>query len=67
MQNTEQVIVNWYLVSFVDILGQRQLLRGLRKLPDNTDQDEKEAFIKILMTKMVYERFFLYHESQNME
>ena len=48
MNNSDKKSVDWYLVAFVDVLGQRQLLRDLRKLPGETDQGEKDIFFQIL-------------------
>jgi len=39
MKNNEKVNVNWYLVTFVDVLGQRNLLRNLKGLPSNSRKD----------------------------
>ncbi len=48
MNNSDKKSVNWYLAAFVDVLGQREILRDLRKLPGETDQGEKDRFFQIL-------------------
>lgn len=37
-----------YVVAFLDILGQRDLLRKLKSLPDQGDQEEFDTFISII-------------------
>ena len=43
----EKVSVNWYLVAFMDILGQRNLLRELKGLPTTSGQETID-FIELL-------------------
>lgn len=38
----------WYLVVFVDVLGQTQLLRQMRGLPNKTNQKQMEEFVALL-------------------
>jgi len=38
----------WYLVVFVDILGQTQLLRQMKGLPDKTDPNQMQEFEALL-------------------
>ena len=40
--------VGWYIVAFVDVLGQRNLLRQMRGLPDETNQKQMQEFIDLL-------------------
>lgn len=48
MANDRKLPVGWYLVAFVDVLGQRHLLRQMRGLPDETDQKQMAEFIALL-------------------
>lgn len=48
MLNNPEITAEWYLVAFVDVLGQRHLLRELRGLPDSTDPEEVARFISII-------------------
>lgn len=38
----------WYLVAFVDVLGQSELLGQLRGLPDKTNKKQMEEFVALL-------------------
>jgi hypothetical protein len=44
----KKITVNWHLVAFIDVLGQRQQLRNLRGLPDKTDQKKTNDFVELL-------------------
>jgi len=70
MDNGEKVIVNWYLVAFLDVLGQKQKLRDLRALPNNTNKDELNSFIAVLkntagVVEGLRDLFHTFFESHN--
>jgi len=56
----------WYLVVFVDILGQQHSLRQIRGLPDKTDQKQTQEFAALLKKTVgvveglrdLFDRFF---------
>lgn len=48
MTQGPQIPVGWYLVAFIDVLGQRQLLRQMHGIPEKTDQKEMAEFIGLL-------------------
>jgi len=45
----EDKIACWYLVAFIDVLGQQHILRELRGLPDQTDQKQLDNFYNQLI------------------
>jgi hypothetical protein len=48
MTKRPKVPVGWYLVAVIDILGQRQLLREMRGIPQKTDQKQMAEFVSLL-------------------
>jgi hypothetical protein len=48
MAKNRELPVGWYLVAFVDVLGQSKLLRQMRVLPDETNQRQMQEFIDLL-------------------
>jgi hypothetical protein len=75
MGDGRELNVEWYLVVFVDVLGQRHLLRQMRGLPEKTDQEQMAEFV-ILLKKTVgtvkalreyFERFFEGYNRQHFD
>jgi hypothetical protein len=48
MPKQSRKTVGWYFVAFIDVLGQRHLLREMRDIPEKTDQKEMGEFIALL-------------------
>jgi hypothetical protein len=48
MTKSRTLPVGWYVVAFVDVLGQRHLLREMRGIPQKTDQKQMAEFIALL-------------------
>lgn len=48
MTQLPKITVGYYLVAFIDVLGQHHLLRQMRGLPEKTDQKEMAEFIALL-------------------
>lgn len=60
----------WYLVAFVDILGQAQLLRQMRGLPNKANQNQMKEFADLLKktlrtVKDLRDRFTKFFEGAN--
>jgi hypothetical protein len=69
MKKEDKVNVNWYLVAFVDVLGQKNLLRNLRGLPANSEKGF-EQFIHLLKetagtVELLRKVFLSFFESYN--
>lgn len=69
MKKEDKVNVNWYLVAFVDVLGQKNLLRNLRGLPANSEKDF-DQFIRLLKetagtVELLRKIFLSFFESYN--
>jgi hypothetical protein len=70
-----ELYIGWYLVAFVDVLGQQDLLREMRGLPEKTDWKQMAEF-KTLLKKTVgtvkalrdnFHNFFEGMESHNFD
>jgi hypothetical protein len=48
MTKNSKLPVGWYLVAFVDVLGQSHLLREMRGIPQKTDQKQMAEFVSLL-------------------
>ena len=70
----KKITVDWNLVAFIDILGQKQQLRNLRCLPDKTDKEDFDRFINLLketagkveiLRKFFHNFFEFYYKTQS--
>ena len=65
-KSEDKLDIGYYVVIFIDLLGQQDRLRSLRNLPDESDDNQMKAFIKDLkgtygvVTGMrnIFEQFF---------
>lgn len=44
----DETAISWYVVAFIDLLGQQEELRSLTKLPDEADAEETKAFVEVV-------------------
>jgi hypothetical protein len=65
-KSEDKINIGYYVVGFIDLLGQQDRLRSLRSLPDESDENQMKTFIEDLkltygvVTGMrgIFEKFF---------